>query len=91
MSLSERKSSYTLLATTKSSGSSFLNCVELQNGCLSLGHASTFIPSTLAGSCTNQDTGELNEVKLRINLSLATDAYFSRVDGCPSGQASIHL
>ena len=37
------------LVTTRSSGSSYLNRVELQNGCLSLGHANTFIPSTLAG------------------------------------------
>jgi len=34
------------LVTTRSSGLSFLNRVELQNGCLSLGHANTFIPST---------------------------------------------
>ena len=32
------------LVTTRSSGSSYLNRVELQNGCLSLGHANTFIP-----------------------------------------------
>lgn len=38
------------LVTTRCSGSSYLNRVELQNGCLSLGHANTFIPSTLAGS-----------------------------------------
>ena len=31
------------------------------------------------------------EVKLGTNLSLPTDAYISRVDGCPCGQASIHL
>lgn len=37
--------------TTQSSGSSFLNRVELQNGCLSRGHSNLFIPSTLNGSC----------------------------------------
>ena len=37
------------LVTTRSSGSSYLNRVELQNGCLALGHSNTFIPSTLAG------------------------------------------
>ena len=31
------------LVTARSSGSSYLNRVELQNGCLSLGHANTFI------------------------------------------------
>ncbi len=38
------------LVTTRNSGSSYLNRVELQNGCLSLGHANTVIPSTIAGS-----------------------------------------
>jgi len=33
------------LPSSCSSGSSFLNHVELQNGCLSLGHANLFIPS----------------------------------------------
>ena len=37
------------LVTSRSSGSSYLNRVELQNGCLSLGHSNTFIPSTLGG------------------------------------------
>ena len=31
------------LVTTRSSGDSFLNHVELQNGCLSRGHANLFI------------------------------------------------
>ena len=44
------------LVTTRSSGSSYLNRVELHNGCLSLGHASTFIPSTLAGSCLDPES-----------------------------------
>ena len=39
------------LVTLRSSGSSYLNRVELQNGCLSLVHANLFIPSTLNGSC----------------------------------------
>ena len=37
------------LVTSRSSGSSNLNRVELQNGCLSLDHSNTFIPSTLGG------------------------------------------
>ena len=37
------------LVTTRSSGSLYLNRVELQNGCLSFGHSNTFIPFTLAG------------------------------------------
>ena len=79
------------LVTTRSSGSSYLNRVELQNGCLSLGHASTFIPSTLAGSCMNTETGVIDDEKLCENLNLAIDAYVSRVDGAPCGDTLIHL
>ena len=38
------------LVTTRCSGDSFLNRVELQNGCLGRGHSNLFIPSTLLGS-----------------------------------------
>ena len=55
--------------------SSYLNRVELQNGCLSLGHANTFIPSTLGGACTDPNTGAVNEEVLRNNLNLAIAAY----------------
>lgn len=79
------------LVTTRSSGSSYLNRVELQNGCLSLGHASTFIPSTLAGSCLDSETGNVNEEKLRNNLDLAIDAYINRVNGTSCGDTPIHL
>lgn len=51
------KNKVATLITTRSSGSSYLNRVELQNGCLSLGHSGTFIPSTLAGSCMDPNTG----------------------------------
>ena len=37
--------------------------------------------TTLAGSCIDQDMGEVDEVTLQRNL----------VDGCPCGQASIHI
>ena len=79
------------LVTTRSSGSSYLNQVELQNGCLSLGYANTFIPSTLGGSCMNPDTGAVDEESLQRNLNLAISAYISRVDGCPCGNTAIHL
>ena len=73
------------LVTTRSSGSSYLNRVELQNGCLSLGHANLFIPSTLNGSCLDSNTGEVDTEKLKANLNKAVDVYISRVDGCPCG------
>ena len=49
------------------------------------------IPSTLAGSCIDQNTGQVNEAKLRENLSLAISLYISRVDGCPMGDTTISL
>ena len=72
--------------TSRSSGSSYLNRTELQNGCLSLGHASTFIPSTLGGSCIDKETGKVSETKVKENLHLAIDAYISRVNGYPMGE-----
>ena len=79
------------LVTTRSSGSSYLNRVELQNGCLSLGHANLFIPSTLIGSCVDPNTGEIDTQKLKANLSNAIDVYIDRVDGCPCGSTAIKL
>ena len=79
------------LVTTRSSGSSYLNRVKLQNGCLSLGHANTFIPSTLGGSSVDLETGKIDENKLKENLNLAISAYISRVDGCPCGETTIKL
>ena len=55
------------LVTSRSSGSSYLNRVELQNDCLSLGHSNTFIPSTL-DLCIDKLTGKINEAKLCENL-----------------------
>lgn len=53
------------LVTTRSSGSSYLNRVELQNGCLALGHSNTFIPSMIKGSCYDEETGTIDQGKLR--------------------------
>ena len=79
------------LLTSRSSGSSYLNKVELQNGCLSLGHANLFIPSTLNGSVYNPETGALDMERVKTNLELATDVYIKCVDGCPCGKTVIHL
>ena len=79
------------LLTSRSSGSSYLNRVELQNGCLSRAHANTFIPSTLAGSCTNPETGAIDQERVNKNMDLAITAYINRVDGCPCGDAKISL
>ena len=77
------------MVTTCSSSSSYLNRVELQNRCLSLGHANTFIPSTLSGSCVDLNTGTVNLSILKENLNQAITAYISRVIGCPCGDPVI--
>ena len=77
------------LVTTRSSGSSYLNRVELQNGCLSRGHSNLFIPSTLAGSCIQN--GQVDHKFLCKNLDLAIDTYISYVDESPCGSTVIHL
>ena len=79
------------IVTIRSSGCSYLNRFELQNGCLSLGHAHIFIPSTLGGSCYNQQTGEFDDEKVKKNMDLAIEAYISRVNHCRCGNSSIHL
>ena len=77
------------LVTTKSSGSSYRNRVELQNGCLALGHANLFISSTLNGSCIVN--GVDNDEMLCKNLETAIDVFISRVDQSPYAGTSIHL
>lgn len=62
--------------------------MELQNGCLSRGHAGTYIPSTLGGSCVDSNTGVIDQAKLSENMSLA---YISRVDKSPCGDSIINL
>ena len=63
------------IATIISARSSHLNRVELQNGCLSLGHAKLFIPSTIGGSCTDLNSTRENTdaIKLPHNMDLATN------------------
>ena len=81
--------SHALLVSSRNSGASFRNRVELQNGCLALAHSNLFIPSTLHGSCTGETA--LNEDVLRKNLESAIDLYISRVDGAPCASTQIHL
>lgn len=79
-----------LLVTSRNSGASYRNRVELQNGCLALGHANLFIPSTLNGSCLSNG-GKVNKEVLCENLSSAIDVYISRVDKAPCAGTEIHL
>jgi hypothetical protein len=77
------------MVTTRSSGSSYKNRVELQNRCLALAHANLFIPSTLNGSC--MDSGKVNDNLLCKNLDAAIDVYISRVDEALFARTVIHL
>ena len=83
-------STRTVLVTSRHSGASNKNRVELQNGCLALAHANLFIPSTLNGSCLDGG-GKVNEKVLRENLSSAIDIYISRVDKAPCAGTEINL
>lgn len=80
----------TVLVTSRNSGASYKNRVELHNGCLALAHANLFIPSTLNGSCLDGG-GKVNEKVLRENLSSAIDIYISRVDKAPCAGTEINL
>ena len=84
-----KKKSIATLVTTRSSGSSYLNRVELQNGCLTRGHANLFIPSTLGGD--PMETSTVNKEILQKNLELATEVYINYVNKCPCGDTVIHL
>ncbi|XP_068761299.1 uncharacterized protein [Montipora capricornis] len=69
------------VVSSRHSGGSYLNEVELMNGCIAKAHGNLFIPSTLAGS--NFDSNGLNAKKLNENMDIATDVYIDRVDGAP--------
>ena len=79
------------LLTSRSSGSSYLNRVELQNSCLAQGHSNIFIPSTLNGACFNEETGKIDQDRLKTNMESAMDVYIACVSGCPCGDTLIHL
>jgi hypothetical protein len=54
------------LVTTRQSGGSYLNKVELMNGCLAIAHSNLYIPSTLNGS--NFTSQGLDSSQLEKNL-----------------------
>lgn len=75
------KSKICTVVTSRHSGGSYLNEVELMNGCIAKAHANLYIPSTLSGS--NHDQKGLMKEKLDENLDIATDVYIDRVNGSP--------
>ena len=82
---------YATIVSARCSGSSYLNRVELQNGCLALGHANLFIPSTLSGSNMDPRTGRVNLEQYKKNMDLATEVYINRVNDSPCGGTAIKL
>ena len=76
--------------TTRSSGDSFLNRVELQNGCLARGHSNLFVPSTLVDNPYNED-GSFSSEKHKANMSQAIEQYIARVDKTPCMSTVINL
>jgi hypothetical protein len=78
------------LVMSRNSGASYKSRVELQNGCLALGHSGLFIPSTLNGSCM-LNGGNIDYDLLRKNLHAAISVYISRVDKSPCAGTVINL
>ena len=79
------------LVTTRSSGSSYLIRVELQNSCLARAHSNLFIPSTLYGSPISNETGKIDYDVLHKNLSTAIDVHIQRCNHAPIGLTEINL
>ena len=67
------------MVTARYAGGSYLNGVELLNGCLAVGHSGIFIPSTIHGSNLCEDSGSIDNEKLCKNLSAAIDVYINKV------------
>ena len=78
------------MVSARYSGGSYLNKVELQNGCLAIGHSNLFVPSTIHGSNMDAD-GKLCHDMLKKNLNAATDVYINTVNGAPCFGTQIHL
>ena len=68
------------LVTARSSGCSYLNRVELQNGCLALRHVNLFIPSTLCGSNIDSKTGKIHRERVVSNMEQATEVHINGVN-----------
>lgn len=77
------------LVTSRHSGGSYLNRVELMNGGLSQAHTNLFILSTLSGS--NNGPDGLDEAKLKHNLELAAEVYIDRVQGASCCGSPVQL
>ena len=77
------------LVTTRQRGGSYLNLVEMQNGCLALAHRNLFIPSTLTGP--NITSQGLDYDRLGKKLDVTVGVYINRVSGAPCGESESTL
>ena len=85
-----KKTTYVTMITARNSGASYLNRVELMNGCISLAHSNLFILSNLNGTCFGED-GKVDPHKLKANIDTATEVYIKRVNGAPCGDGKIQF
>jgi hypothetical protein len=88
--LHQQKGTICTMVSARYSGGSYLNKVELQNGCLAIGHSNLFIPSTIHGSNLDAD-GKLSMEMLKKNLDSATDVYINTVHGTSCFGTQINL
>ena len=77
------------MVTTRHIRGSYLNKVELLNGCLAVAHSNISIPSTLGGNCYTEK--DLDEKQLAKRLALAMDVYIRKVDSAPCAKQPIRL
>ena len=78
------------LVTTRNSGASCFNFVELQNGIVGRAHANLFIPSTLCGSAETQ-SGRISQERFQENMEAALQVYLDRVNEIPFGSSVIKM
>ena len=64
------------------SGSSYLNHVEVQNGCLAMAHNNIYNPSTIHGS-NFHSCGGIDNSLLEKNLDTAAKIYIDKCNGAP--------
>ena len=78
------------LVTTRNSGASCFNLVELQNGVVGLAHANLIIPFTLCGSAETE-SGKISKERLQENMKAALQVYLDRVNEVPFGSSVIKM
>ena len=86
-----QKAKFATLVTARNNRASFLNRVELENGCLALAHTNLFIPFTLNGSCFSPETGKVDPERLKKDMDVATDVFIAKANGASCGDATIQL